>query len=360
VITSACPPLTTSATCAGAVASPTTFLPSTSSGTFQKNIERGYIQTWNLFVEHEFSQSLVANVGYVGAHGVHTMMNVNINGAAPGTGVAGRQLYPYVTSDMNSYMAFGGTKYNALQTQVRKRFGGSFITVAYTYAKAMNNINGDNGDGTLWRAYPVSSSLNWARAGFDRPHTLQISDVVQLPFGHGHKWLNHGVAAHIFGGFQFATTLSRFSGTPFTVGSSTNANAGGQAQSAQQIKSDVAILGGHDANTPYFDGTAFTNPAANTIGNTGRNILRGPGFFNIDARISKDFAFFKDGKVKLQLLGEAFNLFNHPSFSNPQAGTFSTPTLNADGSVRTYNNFSVITGTVSSARQLQVGARLTF
>jgi len=58
-------------------------------------------------------------------------------------------------------------------------------------------------------------------------------------------------------------------------------------------------------------------------------------------------------------LGEAFNLTNTPSFSNP-ATTWAAPTLNADGSVRSYNNYSVITGTNSSARQLQVGAVLRF
>src|ERR1039457_7152981 len=116
----------------------------------------------------------------------------------------------------------------------------------------------------------------------------------------------------------------------------------------------------HDANTPYFDGTAFTNPVTNGVvhlGTTGRNILRGPGFLNINQNVSRTFNLGE--KFKLQLLGEAFNLFNHPSFSTP-AATFNAPTLNADGSVRSYNNYSVITSTVSSPRQLQVGAKLTF
>ena len=148
------------------------------------------------------------------------------------------------------------------------------------------------------------------------------------------------------------------SGLPFTIGSGSSVNAGGQGQSATQINPVVQILGGHDPNTPYFDGTAFTNPPAGTLGTTGRDLLRGPGFFNLDESVSRSFS-FKEGKFRLQIAGEAFNLTNTPSFSTPNA-TFAAPTLNTDGSVKSYGNYSVISGTVSSARQLQVGAYVRF
>jgi hypothetical protein len=198
-------------------------------------------------------------------------------------------------------------------------------------------------------------------AGFSRTHTLQIFYVYQLPFGQGHQLLNHGLIAKIAGGFQIGGTLSRFSGLPFTVGSTVGTNAGGQSQSATQINPVVAILGGHDANSPYFDGTAFTNPAVGTLGTTGRNILIGPGFFNMDANVSRTFS-FKEGKIKFQLVGEAFNLTNTPSFGLPGGGltNFANPTLNANGSVKSYGNYSVITSTVSNARQLQVSGYLRF
>jgi hypothetical protein len=287
------------------------------------------------------------------------MMGVNINGSAPNTGNAGRQLFPYLTSDFNQYQPFGNMTYNALQTKLNKRVGrGSIVGLAYTFSRAINNYNGDNGDGTLFRAYPVSAALNKQLAGFDRKHTLQLYHVFELPFGKGHKLASRGVLAQLIGGFQIGGTLSRFSGIPFTIGSNNSVNAGGQGQSANQINPNVAILGGHDPNTPYFDGTAFANPAVGTLGSTGRNLLRGPGFFNIDENVSRTFA-FKEGRIKLQLVGEAFNLTNTVSFATPNA-TFASPTLNADGSVKSYGNYSVITGTVSSARQLQVGGYLRF
>ena len=341
--------------------SSSTYLPTTNiAASFPKYMNRGYIQSWNLFVQREFTPSLTAEVGYVGTHAVHQMMGVNINGAAPGTGNQGRQLYPYLTTDFNVYEPFGNLTYHALQTDVKKRFGGgSLIGAAYTFSKAIDNYNGDNGDGTLFRAYPVSFALDKQLAGFDRTHVFQLYHVYQLPFGHGQKYLTHGLISQIVGGFQIGGTLSRFSGLPFTIGSNTSVNAPGQGQTAEQINSIVRILGGHDPNTPYFDGTAFTgNFPVGHLGSSGRDILRGPGFFNMDENVSRTFA-FKDGKIRLQFIGEAFNLTNTPSFSTPNA-TWATPTLNADGTVKSYGNYSVITGTVSNARQLQVGAYIRF
>jgi hypothetical protein len=353
------PDLSTGKFTPSTVASTTTYLPSTNiAASFPQFMNRGYIQSWNLFIQRELAPTITADLGYVGTHAVHQMMGVNINGSAPNTGNAGRQLAPYLTTDFNQYQPFGNLTYDGLQTTVKKRFHSSIVGIAYTFSKAINNYNGDNGDGTLFRAYPVSYALNKQLAGFDRTHTFQLYHVYQLPFGKGQRLLNHGVISYIVGGFQIGGTLSRFSGLPFTIGSNNSANAGGQGQTASQINPTVQILGGHDPNTPYFDGTAFTNPAVGTLGTTGRNLLRGPGFFNVDENVSRNFS-FKEGKVKLQLVGEAFNLTNTPSFSTPNA-TFAAPTLNTDGSVKSYGNYSVISGTVSSARQLQVGAYLRF
>jgi hypothetical protein len=334
----------------------TTYLPSTGTVTFPKDLNRGYIESWNFFIQRAFSQTLQAEVGYVGTHAVHTMLAVNINGSAPGTGTAGRQLYPFITSDMNSYAPFGTLKYNALQSRIRKRIGASLIGASYTFSKAINT--GDNGNSALFRAFPSSFVLNQGLAGFDRTHTFQFYSVYELPFGKGHSYLNHGFLAQVAGGFQIGGTVSRYSGLPFTVNApSSSLNAFGQTQTADQIKPNVAILGGHDGNTPYFDGSAFGPVTTARLGTSGRNILRGPGVFNTNINISRIFAIKE--RLKLQILGEAFNATNTPSFNNPGA-SYAAPTLNADGTVRTYNGFTVITSTSSQARVIQVGATLRF
>jgi len=119
----------------------------------------------------------------------------------------------------------------------------------------------------------------------------------------------------------------------------------------------VAILGGHDPNTPYFDGSAFANPPSGVLGTTGRDLLRGPGMFAMNASISRIFA-FKEDKLKFQLVGEAFNATNTVIFANPQATCCWV--TNASTGATNYNGFAVITGTQSSPRYLQVGGYLRF
>lgn len=336
-------------------ASLTTYLPNVSTTSFAKDFARGYYQSWNLFIQREFSSTLVAEVGYAGTHGVHIDQIVNVNAAAPNTGVAGRQLYPYLQTDLNTFTPFGNMTYNGLQSRLRKRIGSSFVAVAYTYSKAINT-GSDNNDGGLFRNFPLSYKLSKSLAGFDRTQALQLSYVVELPFGKGHTLLNHGVGAWIAGGWELTSTISRFSGLPFTVNTSASLNAPGQSNSANQVNPAVQILGGHDANTPYYDGSAFANPATGVLGSTGRDLLRGPGLFNINQSVQRTFS-FKEDKLKFQLVGEAFNLTNTVTFSNP--GGNCCWLTNTNGSTN-YNNFAVITGTASSPRYLQVGGYLRF
>ncbi len=339
--------------------SPTTYLPSLSTVTFPANFNRGYYQSWNFTIEHQFDPTTIAQIAYVGTHGVHVDMAVNINGSAPGTGTAGRQLYPYVTSDLNMYEPFGDMTYNALQAQVRKRLGSSsLIGASYTFSKAIDNTNGDNGDGYLWRTYPVSFRLDKQISGFDRPHNFQFYYVYNLPFGPTRTWLNHGWISHVVGDWQLSGTIARESGMPFSVGTTSPINAGGQGTSANQINPVVKILGGTDTNHPYFDGSAFANPPPNVLGTTGHYLggLFGPGLFAWNASISRIFP-FKEGRIKFQLSGEAYNLTNTPIFHIP--GGNCCWTTGANGTIN-YNGFGVISSTDSTPRYLVVSGYLRF
>jgi hypothetical protein len=338
----------------------TTYLPGITTASFPKNFNRGYYQSWNFFIQREFSPTLVAEIGYAGTHGVHIHQIVNLNAAPPNGGTNGRLLAPFLLGDLNQYTPFGDMTYNGLQSRVRKRIGSSLIGASYTYSKSINT-GSDNGDGGLFRNYPLSYSLNKSVAGFSRTHTFQFYYVYNLPFGKGHNLLNHGVAAWIAGGWALNGNLSRFSGLPFGVGTAASAalNAPGQgANTAYQISPTVQILGGHDTLHPYFDGTAFANPAGGVLGTTGRNILSGPGLFALNQSISRTFSFHED-KLKFQLIGEAFNLTNTVVFSNPQNACCWNANA-TQGTASYYNGFAVIGNQVSQPRYFQVGGYLRF
>jgi hypothetical protein len=96
----------------------------------------------------------------------------------------------------------------------------------------------------------------------------------------------------------------------------------------------------------WFDPAAFAIPASNTFGNSGRNILRGPGRTTFDFSMGKNFGLFREG-MQLQLRFDANNILNHPCFSNPNASIGST-------------SAGIISGTAVGGRFLQLGARLQF
>jgi hypothetical protein len=92
-------------------------------------------------------------------------------------------------------------------------------------------------------------------------------------------------------------------------------NMPGNAQTADQIKPDVEIFGKiGDAGT-YFDTSAFARVTDVRFGNSGRNILRGPGVVNLDMGLFRNFKL--TDRYQLQVRVEAFNLSNTPHFANP-------------------------------------------
>jgi hypothetical protein len=164
------------------------------------------------------------------------------------------------------------------------------------------------------------------------------------------------LAAAIAGGWQLNGVLTRASGTPFTVSSSsTPLNAPGNTETANQVVQNVQILGGHGPGAPYFDPNAFLPVTTATLGNTGRNILRGPGLFDLDGGLFRTFP-IRD-RFNLQFRAEAFGLTNTPSFGNP-ATTVSNATF-VNGAATNLNGYDTITSSTGE-RQLRFALKLSF
>ena len=137
---------------------------------------------------------------------------------------------------------------------------------------------------------------------------------------------------------------------------SASVNSPGNTQTADQIVPEVKILGGHGLGQAYFDPNAFAPVTAVRFGNTGRNILRGPGFFNLDGGITRTFALTE--RFRLQFRGEAFGVTNTPQFGTPGA-TVSNAARNGDGSIRTLNGYGEILA-ATGERQFQLSLKFQF
>ncbi|MCG6928472.1 MAG: TonB-dependent receptor [Acidobacteria bacterium] len=317
-----------------------------SPGTAGDNkVRRGYIQSWNLLYERRLPWDASVSFGYVGTKTTDALGFWNFNYAGPGEGADGQLLYQRFGRTGGTYRFDGmfKTAYHSLQVAFNKPFSnGLFLKAAYTWSKAMNEAD-DAGWATVNWNSPEVMFRNFALAGYDRAHMFQAGFVWEVPFGRD----GDGALNAIVRDWSINGIFSAFTGTPFTVSASGDSlNARANSQTADLV-GEINQLGGIGSDNPYYDTSAWAPITEVRYGNTGRNTVRGPGWWNIDMGIFRKFPL--GDRVNLELRAEAFNLTNTPHFNNP------------NGSVNS-GSFMTITGTSSNSpeRQFRLGGRITF
>jgi len=329
--------------------------------TLPDDFNRGQIRSWNVAFQKELRWGLVGEAAYVATRQIDQLGFRELNWSPIGGGQAGRQLNQKFgrTGQTRLIAPIGNSQYDALQARLERRFANGFqIGANYTFSKALGIAGNANSDGALRINIPEYYALNRSRSDFDRTHNVNITNITELPFGPGRRWLNDGgVVSQIVGGWQVNNILSFYSGTPFSVtASGTSLNAPENDQRADIVKPDVQILGGIGRTNAYFDPLAFKPVTDARFGTAAFNILRGPGVASWDLGIFRQFQLPR--QMNAQFRVEAFNVTNRPRFSNP-GGNVSNLRLNPDGSVRDLNGFATITSTQDgSERQVRFGLRL--
>ena len=321
--------------------------------------KRGYIHSWNVTVQGELPWGFTGQVGYVATRqrDINQILDANA-GQVIGAGNAGRPLFVRFgrTGATGILSNPGWSDYDSLQTSLARRLSqGVQMNVAYTWSKAFGICCDTLSDNPPMFRRSITSHLNEARLPQDRPHNFQASFVAELPFGPGKplpepRWRS---PAAVLGGWQVNGLLSLYSGSLFTVtASGTSLDMPGSTQVADQVKDDVAILGGIGPGQPWFDTAAFRAVTERRFGtarpSTACAVRGSPTSTSACSAIS-DWA--ADASCSSAL--EVFNLTNTPHFANPQAS------VNA-------SNFGIISGTANSGREgiderlIRVGLRIKF
>lgn len=344
----------------------------TGTTTYQKDVERGKVHSYNVTVQREVTSWLTAQAAYVGTKALGQMNYVNINAGAPGIGNDGRPLFlsgfTNLNTDLNSFQPYGDTVYNGLQTQVRARSAKAQAGISYTLSKTTNYA--DNAGGNAAGAggpriqYMPEKERNKGTAGYDRTHNFQTYWAWDLPFGKNERWASEGVSGAIFGGWQFNGIWTMMSGTPIYIIQNTgfNLNAAGSGQIPDLVKDTVATYPGNAVNRPpagadgnayqYFDRSAYQAvniPVGQTqrFGTSPRNTLRGPGFWNVDLGLFRSIDLPRNARMQFRF--EVLNALNHPNFSNP------------GNNVSDSGTFGFITSTTGvGERNIRVAARVWF
>ncbi|MBA3713205.1 MAG: TonB-dependent receptor [Pyrinomonadaceae bacterium] len=294
------------------------------------------VDAYNVTLQYQLSNTTSVEAAYVGNKGSHTFAGdgpgVNINQPAPvnfGTDQNARR--PYFqrfgwTQDVDFFCNCADNRYDSLQTKFTRRFNNSFsINANYTLARSLQN------DGNQ---FFYNRELTRGAAGWDRKHTFIFTNVADIPVGRGRRFLTDAPKAvdYIIGGFQFNSATRIASGRPFDIGFNRGDTYSGQS-GAVDVGPDfpnlvsTPELGVFRRNGEIFfindpgiggSGSAFGVPTLGQYGDLGRNVLRGPWYWNTDASLFKKF-FFNE-KTNLEFRVEVQNLFNHVNLSTPDGG----------------------------------------
>jgi hypothetical protein len=278
-------------------------------------------------------------------------MNMNA-GFVLGAGLAGQPLFQKFgrTATTNVYYPWGSARYDSVQSTLERRFAqGYSLKFAYTFSKNIGMCCGDLDDGGPAIYVPQYYNLNKAVLQYDIPQNLSILTVAQLPFGKGKRWFSKGgLATSIVSGWQVNGVTIAYSGNPVSVtASSASLNTPGNTQRANQVLPNVGYTGLTGTTQSWFNPLAFAPVTNVAFGTAGFDTVRGPGAFNQDASIFREFSVKE--KAKMQFRFDAFNATNTPHFGNPGVNV-SNMLLNGDGSIKSLGGYTTITSTKGQGR----------
>jgi len=318
-----------------------------------------YFEEWQFDVQHQIPGGVMIDVGYVGSHGVHLPLNMDIDQVPPAlihlvtTGTDMQMFRPYTQyQGISAILAEGVSNYDALQLSAQKHFSSGIQVVAnYTWSKTLDmgtgsGWGGPGANGDVWQnVYDPRSSYGLSL--LNMPHTFTGDFIYQLPVGSGKRFLNQGGLVNaLAGGWQVASIWQVHSGIPFTpvVGTANlNGSLAGTWFPNRVANGSVS----NPSIMEWFNPSAFVIPAAGTFGNSGRDILSGPAWKDMDLSLAKHFRIRRLGEGgDIEIRADAFDAFNVPNFGQPNKA-IGTPTA------------GIITS-ANTSRILQLGARLSF
>ncbi|MGA9389628.1 MAG: TonB-dependent receptor [Candidatus Sulfotelmatobacter sp.] len=292
---------------------------------FDRHFRLPMVLSYNLTLERGFKQDFMLRVAYVGNEGRHLS----------GTGDQESGLLqlnpshwdPALQQEVPLYPNYGSiasinsgvdSNYNAAQITLEKRMthGFSFLT-NFTWAKELDDFAPAGGSPYLTNSCSCGRYFDYGPSDDDLSKTFKINGEYMVP----HVSLP-SIVGQVVNGWGLSGTVSWQTGFPFSIFSGTdNSLSGMLGDRADLAVASVqqAVLGSgrsHAAEVAeWFNTSAFVPNAIGTFGDTGKNILRGPRFFDADLAAVKTAKLTE--RLSMEFRAEFFNAFNNVNFGRP-------------------------------------------
>jgi hypothetical protein len=339
------------------------------------NLRNGYAQSFFLGVQHQLTENLALEVNTLGALGRRLITTDIVNRQF--TTLTGTGRFNESLPDIAWRSGQGSSDYNALTALVRYRVPWIQLQASYTWSHSIDNqsdpLVGDFFDLNFTRvgsgsgsslvssfAQQFNSSADRGNSDFDQRQNLVLLSILDLPAAPGPQW-----ARTLTRDWHFSELAAFRSGFPYSVLAPSSALPGtGEIldQRANLVSPaahpNTAATGGRQLLNP----ANFAAPGPGQLGDTGRNVFRGPGLYNVDISLSRSFpvkCLGESGRLTVRVDG--FNFLNHANLNNPDA-LLTSPTfgLAAFGRTERASGFPAVTPLNETARQLQLILRLSF
>jgi hypothetical protein len=349
-----------------------------------------YVMQYNLNIQREIAPATVLTVGYVGSKGLHLITEEQDNpplvcsySQGPGcanptysNGFAGGYFGFLCTSpaqpgcegqtgvvgsnpDLNPGLGTvpnltpeAWSAYNSMLVVLNKRFTHDFqMTASYTWSRCLSNgeyLGSFNSASTGAFTNPYQLNEDKAVCSFDQTHVFKVNGLYALPF-RGNRFVE---------GWQISGLLTANSGLPVNIADGYDQATGGDTVALTPRPNYVPGCQVQVGQVnEWYNPNCFSIEAPGTLGNVGRNTVRGPNF------VDTDFAVLKSTKlaenVSLQFRAEFFNIFNHTNLGLPSTGLGGSSLFsNAEGDrIPSAPQITTMTGT---PRQIQFALKLIF
>jgi hypothetical protein len=341
------------------------------------------VEEWNLMVEQQINPSTSFRIAYVGSHGFHEVLGLDLNSIHPQicavttgcvsgglnttTGLVTQEtLYVPVGTRPNPFLGSGNTQvsdglssYQALQLDLTHRLSkGLQFRANFTWSKNMDiqteasNTQATNDPPAVEHNYDPKA--DWGPSAADATRLASVSAIYDLPIGRGKAWLSSvsGAADKLASGWQVNSIVTLVSGLPITPQVGSNQSGDGNSGAPDRVSLNPAFSGPIIIGSPngWFNTQAFSIPNSGTYGNVSRGSFRGPGLADLDMSLFKNTSLTE--RYKLQFRAEAFNILNRSNFNSPNPIVFSGTSISPSA--------GLITATATTSRQIQFGLKLVF
>jgi hypothetical protein len=286
-------------------------IPSQSANGYPLETRNGYIQQYNATLEHQV-RDVGLRLSYVGSRNSGMNYNLSINKPQPSLIPFSAVRRPYPQFVNVSYVQMDGrNRYDSFTLEAKRRTGWITFDGFWTWAHSMSDfLNLQN---------PYDHRF-WNRDDSTPRHRVVINSLFELPIGRGMPIGSGmpGVLNHVIGGWKIAWVAmmqtGQFFSPSFSGSDPSNTNTSG---GLPDRICNGNLPSGERALGRWFDASCFVAPPPGRFGNSGVNILEGPGLHSHNVSITKRFPLTE--RLHLSYMATMSNVFNHPNFEIPAA-----------------------------------------